>query len=328
MGRKRDDEIREEVITNLFDELATEMSASPQSSGIKEAENSDSHSDSDSDSHSNSDSDSDSDNSTQMRTEILETATERESLPAEPNESQATEIVTRPQEKIGKIILESEAPLSPKATDLELSPVSNRVGGAENKLQMAYYLKLAQDKILDLEKEIDRLREENDLLVIAAQTANKQVQEYTEKLSNYERDRVEALEQAQMEINIYRENLASKSKERKLLEDRIRQLEESVSKEIKKVRNRERELENRLELSKQEKMTLLRSKDEAILDLRRRIDDLKVEIENYRSQYSELQKKSETQHGQLSRTVKALRLALAHLESEGDNQSIPFKKAE
>jgi epidermal growth factor receptor substrate 15 len=199
---------------------------------------------------------------------------------------------------------------------------------AGSKIQAIHYLKIAQEKIAELEKEIDRLREENELLVIAAQTSKKQASDLSERLSQYEKERVEALERVQLEINIYRENLASKEKERKMLEDRVRQLESSIAKEIKKVRNRERELENRLELSKQEKIALLRAKDDTILELRRRIDDLNMEIETHRVQYAELKNKADFQHGQLSRTVKALRLALAHLESEGENQTVPLKKAE
>jgi hypothetical protein len=199
------------------------------------------------------------------------------------------------------------------------SPVQGS-SSPQNHLQLAHYLKLAQDKVLDLEKEIDKLREENDLLVIAAQLAKKQSEELSEQLVQFEHHRVESLEQAQMELNIYRENLAIKEKERRQMEEKIRQLEGSVSKEVKKIRNRERELENRLELSKQEKIALLRSKDESILDLRRKVDDLQGEIEVYRSQNADLQRKNQDQHGQLSRTVKALRLALAHLDSGGESK--------
>jgi DNA repair exonuclease SbcCD ATPase subunit len=257
---------------------------------------------------------------TQVATEIL---TPSFNLPifGAPKNEQKTEVVAQPSE-------ETHYPNEKKDSDYEapLSHFSTPIG--DSKLQTAHYLKLAQDKIRDLEREIDRLREENDLLVIAAQTAKKQAEDFAERLTRYERERVESLEQAQMEINIYRENLAAKEKERKLLQEQVRQLEGSVSKEIKKIRNRERELENRLELSKQERMAVLRAKDDIILDLRRRIDDLNQEIENHRNQYAQLKQKAHAQHGQLSRTVRALRLALAHLESEGEDQIVPLKKAE
>jgi len=261
--------------------------------------------------------------STQVPTEILNPKYELPSLP-QAKDDQKTEVVEKelPGPNPSKVNhAQAQQERQTVATSFAIMPT-------DNKLQTAHYLKLAQDKISDLEKEIDRLREENDLLVIAGQHAKRQAEEFSDRLNIYERERVESLEQAQMEINIYRENLAAKEKVRKSMEDRIRQLEGAVSKEIKKIRIRERELENRLELSKQEKMALLRTKDESILDLRRRIDDLNMELESHRNKYSELRQKTEEQHGQLSRTVKALRLALAHLETDGENQVIPLKKAE
>jgi len=331
MARQKENNIRDEMIANLLEDLAAEIGQKePQGEQTREEKDdktnpienmlypedlhrSDPHA-----AHSvaldeNNLSDKPSQFSTEVATEILPAPEAIDQVL--PDDPQKTEIATRIEELTQSVTrINQKNPEQPK--------------GPENKTQAFHYLKLAQDKIADLEKEIDRLREENELLTIAAQTAKKQAEEFSERLTQYERERIEVLERAQLEMNIYRENLATKEKERKTLEERVRQLEGSVAKEIKKIRNRERELENRLELSKQEKITLLRAKDEIILDLRRRIDDLNMEIESHRAQYAELKSKADFQHGQLSRTVKALRLALAHLESEGENQTVPFKKAE
>jgi DNA-binding XRE family transcriptional regulator len=87
-----------------------------------------------------------------------------------------------------------------------------------------------------------------------------------------------------------------------------------------------------LELSKAEKTTLLRSKDENILELKRRTETLESEIENYQNKIIELGQKLELNQDQFARTVRALRLALTNLEvSDGTNPSItiaPLKKAE
>lgn len=291
MGKKKNSEIKQEMISNLLTDLASDqdpLETNPFASDLITEQPSD------------------------AATEILD-AHNIDRVAELPTDSKATEIVHA---------------LESPVTQVKNKPSIGAGIGSESKLQMAQYLKIAQDKIIELEKEVDRLREENDLLVIAAQSSKKQAEDFSERLSKFEQQRVESLEQAQMEINIFRENLGAKERERKIMEERIRQLEGSVSKEIKKIRIRERELENRLEISKQERIALVRAKDDTILDLRRKIDDLNSEIENYRRKYSELQKKSEFQHGQLSRTVKALRLALAHLDSESDSQVVPLKKAE
>ena len=88
---------------------------------------------------------------------------------------------------------------------------------------------------------------------------------------------------------------------------------------------RERELENRLELLKVENSTLLKTKNETILDLKRSIDQLNLELETFRNKGQELNKKLENKQEALRRTVKTLRLALAMLE--GSDDSIELKKA-
>ena len=100
---------------------------------------------------------------------------------------------------------------------------------------------------------------------------------------------------------------------------------------MKKVRVRERELENRLELSKMEKVALVRTKDESILELKRKIDLMSVELDNYKTKCIELNQKIESNQEQFSRTVRALRLALTNLEANEHTLSItlaPLKKAE
>jgi hypothetical protein len=103
-------------------------------------------------------------------------------------------------------------------------------------------------------------------------------------------------------------------------------LELRISTNIQKIRVRERELENRLELVKMEGQALIRSKDEMILELKRQIDQLGLELNNYRTKSQELNRMILDKQDILRRTVKALRLALTMLE--GDEESAtPIKKA-
>lgn len=192
----------------------------------------------------------------------------------------------------------------------------------------AHHLKIAQQRILTLEKEIDQLREENDLLSLAVQTGKVQLEDFSRKFKQIEQLRIDEQEQAQAELKVYQDNLNNKESERLELEAKISTLENAISKEIKQVRKRERELENRLEMSKLERAAILKSKDDSILGLKRKVEELQSEIKNYQNQYKLVNSKVDQQQSQLSRTVKALRLALAHLESSSEISSIPFKKAE
>src|SRR4029077_10296116 len=89
-----------------------------------------------------------------------------------------------------------------------------------------------------------------------------------------------------------------------------------ISTNIQKIRVRERELENRLELVKMESAAVIRNKDEMILEHKRNIDQLNLELNNYRTKNQELNRLGNDKQEQLRRTVKALRLALSMLEGE------------
>ena len=109
-------------------------------------------------------------------------------------------------------------------------------------------------------------------------------------------------------------SLKDKQKQSDELERKVSEMEMRLSTSIQKIRVRERELENRLELVRMEGQALIRNKDEMILDLKRQIDQLTIELESYRTKGQDLNKQLDDKQEMLSRTVKALRLALSLLE--------------
>lgn len=184
----------------------------------------------------------------------------------------------------------------------------------ESHLAQAENLRIAQTRILELEKEIETLRQENEMLASASEIAKQRAEDFFVRLQMLERSKIEELDQAQMEMKIYKDTIVEKEKELVRSRLKIEELESRLNADLKKIRVRERELENRLELSKMEKIALLRAKDESILDLKKKIEELNMELDGYKNRCQELNIKVEANHEQLSRTVKALRLALTNLE--------------
>lgn len=237
-------------------------------------------------------------------------------------------------------------PYSPAAADpgVKVSPGVNRgsqsrttpsatSGTPELQLLQAENLKLAQTRILELEKELERLRQENELLYSAGEIGKRQNEEYSERLNMLERTKAETQQQAEAELNIFKESLQGRERELKKSKIQVAELEKRLSTDLKKIRVRERELENRLELARMEKTTLLRAKDDTILELKRKIDFLNSELDQYKQRSAELSQKIEQEQTQMARTVRALRLALSNLEANsGDGSSQPslpvLKKAE
>jgi hypothetical protein len=222
-----------------------------------------------------------------------------------------------------------EAPkplLIPK--EAPLAPVFPNSG---DKFQQAETLKIAQIKIIDLEKEVESLRRENIILSSASEMAKHQSEDFRMKIQSLERAHFELKENGESELKIFKDGLLKKDTEIHRLRSKIDELENRLSNDLKKVRVRERELENRLELARMEKNALVRAKDENILDLKRRNEVLDSEIEKFQQTVLDLNEKIEGNQEQFSRTVRALRIALTNLEVNENTSSItlaPIKKAE
>jgi DNA repair exonuclease SbcCD ATPase subunit len=191
-------------------------------------------------------------------------------------------------------------------------------------LAQAENLRIAQGRILELEGELERLRQSNEHLASAGELLRKkadenmaQVEAFSAKFSNLETSHEE-------ERALLQKTLQTKDNDLSALKNKVEEMEMRLTTNIQKVRVRERELENRLELVKMESQALLRSKDEMILDHKRQIDQLNMELDNYRTKGQDLNKQIQEKQELLRRTVKALRLALSMLE--GDDSSLRVKK--
>lgn len=192
-------------------------------------------------------------------------------------------------------------------------------------------LKIAQQRIIELEKDIEKLRKENELLSSAGDMAKQKTEELEQRVHSLDRARHELKETNESELKIFRDGLNAKDMEISRLRTKVDELESRLANDLRKIRVRERELENRLELSKLEKGALIRSKDETILELKRKLDLMTVEVENYQNKILELNQKLDSNQEQFSRTVRALRIALTNLEVSENTSSItlaPLKKAE
>ncbi|MGE0631723.1 MAG: hypothetical protein AB7O96_04915 [Pseudobdellovibrionaceae bacterium] len=188
-------------------------------------------------------------------------------------------------------------------------------------------LRIAQSRILELEKELERVRAENEELASAGETMRRRSDDLQSRLGQVDQEKREAKESLEAEIHLLKNSIQYKEIENRGLRAKVEELEGRLSSDLKKIRLRERELENRLELLKMEKTALIQSKDDALLDLKRKMDQLKIECDNYRNKCQELNKNIDQNQEQIRRTVRALRLALTNLEV-GEDTVYPIKKAE
>lgn len=225
-----------------------------------------------------------------------------------------------------------QAEVSPKISFGSLREQKAHGGGSvyassDATLAQAESLRIAQQRILDLEKEVEKYRLENEELASAGEIIRDRAEELTSRIFSLEKEKHEVTESLSNELILLKGSLQYKESEVGKARLKIEELEARLKSDFKKIRVRERELENRLELVKAEKTALLRAKDENILELKRKIDHLQSELDNYRDKVLELNKTIDLNQEQFKRTVRALRLALSNLEVKEEN-IVPLKKAE
>lgn len=200
-------------------------------------------------------------------------------------------------------------------------------GSTDSNLAQAENLKMAQSKILELERENEKLRRQNEELISASEIIRERSDLLTAQVYEYKNDR-EALESSfKNEMALIKSQLNRKDAELQKAQMKIDELDSRLKFDMKKIRIRERELENRLELIRAEKNALVRIKDEQILESRRKMDQLQLEVDSFRQKCVELNRVIETNQDSFKRTTRALRLAMANLELQEENK-FPLKKVD
>ncbi len=188
-----------------------------------------------------------------------------------------------------------------------------------NNLKQSEHLRIAQNKINDLEDEIMKLRRENEELATAGETFKKLNDEYYSSIENLKSKVTDQSLTYRQEVQLLKKINQTKDKQIVELRQQLEDHKARIDNNFQRVRKREKDLEHRLEIAKIEEAAVIKSKDQLILDLKRRIDDLATESDNFRKKsqenYQELQKKQQVVRG----AVRALRIALTKLEGEDES---------
>ncbi len=200
-------------------------------------------------------------------------------------------------------------------------------GSADATLRQSESLRIAQNRILDLENELERIRRENEQLAAAGETLRRRADDLASKSENLDstlRDKEKIYEE---ERKLLRAHLQGKDRDLSDQKQKLDELEQRLESNFKKIRVRERDLEHRLEIAKVEHASLLSSKDKMILDLKRQVDQLTNEADYSKAKSHEMYNQFKDKQDTVRRVVRALRIALSILEGE-DDSSAPLKKAE
>lgn len=202
----------------------------------------------------------------------------------------------------------------PISSHEKYKPLNKNISELQDQLRSSNYLEVAQNRVLELEKEIQKLRRDGEQLAAAGLHFKELSETLKFQVKQAESNYLNLLDIAKEEKRILMQSLEAKEIKISVLQDRVVDIEQKQGSNHDNIRLRERELENRLEIMKSENEALTHSKDEMILELKKQLSSVNSDIEKYRLQNQKMIAKFESKEELLRRTVKALRMALTMLE--------------
>jgi hypothetical protein len=176
-------------------------------------------------------------------------------------------------------------------------------------------VKVAQARINTLEKEKENARTEMDMLLTSSESMQRRLNELKAGYESLERKHREKIEILEDEKSVIKARLNAKDAELTTIKRENADLQSRFQNDLRKIRVRERELEHRQEIIRAEMVTVVSSKDEVIVELKRQLEKLHFELDNFRAKSADMNTKLNEFNDRNHRTVKALRLALSVLET-------------
>ena len=175
-------------------------------------------------------------------------------------------------------------------------------------------LRIAQDKISDLEEELHEFRRKNESLVAASET----LKEKNDLLKSKSEDLKYSLKEEKGNSKDEKEILLSAIEEAKTqlnqLKSKKQELERRLSSDLHGIRNRESSLESRIEILKMENSVLQREKDKKIIELKKQTQKIKSNLDGAHKKNQDLQTQNNKLQESSRRTVSALRATIYNLE--------------
>lgn len=184
-------------------------------------------------------------------------------------------------------------------------------------------LEISEGERRELSLENERYQKEAHQLQVRLRELEHLHDELTKKLSAMDEEKAVYVRE-QQRLTEERERLEKASTERvKGLETQLNEAGEKyenlrvrVRKDIRKIRENERDLEARLELLRKDSATLLQARDEKVLEMQRKIDALEFDLDQVQDGRVQAQMEAERYLAKLSRVSRALRIAVGMVEEE------------
>lgn len=192
------------------------------------------------------------------------------------------------------------------------------------------YLMLREQDVAALSSQMRAARQQIQSLEAGArageavQTELKHLLEEAQKrVAQFETEKAHALAKQEQEIQELKFEVKSKQDRLQSLEVQVReasaeidQIKERVRQDIRKIRVREKELENRLEIVRRDSEALLGARESKIIELKRRLDLLEFNMDLLQDQYNRSKDQNKKLEEKLNRAAQVVRVAGGMLVEE------------
>jgi hypothetical protein len=184
-------------------------------------------------------------------------------------------------------------------------------------------LEIAEGERDELSREHERVQKEAQFLQARLREFEHLQDELQKKLETMEDEKAEAdrkvhytVEESDRDTKIAQERVKSLESQIADAGDKYENLRSRVRKDIRKIRENERDLEARLELARKDSETLLGARDVKVLELQRKIDALEFDLDQVQDGRVQAQMEAERYLAKLSRVSRALQVANSMIEDE------------
>ena len=205
----------------------------------------------------------------------------------------------------------------PESTSLELKTPKELLN-QPFVLTLSNNLKLAEKKIKKIEESNTQLRLENQKLVLSGEALQDSLDKLSKEYQTMKSDYVEGKRSWVDQKKLLEKALSAQNLEIKNLKSKTTALEKHLERDVKKVRVKERELENKLELKKDEIQSVVRDKDRILLKLKMDLELLKEKIKFYTEDKKKTEEMIENSKDKSYRVVRALQMCLHLLQDEAE----------
>jgi len=146
--------------------------------------------------------------------------------------------------------------------------------------------------------------------------------EQKKKIENFEKEKGTALDRLRAEVDDLTFQLKTKTDKSRVLDSQVREtvdemehLKARVRIDIRKIRVREKELENRLEMTKKDSEALIGARENKIIELKRKLDVLEFNMDLLQDQYSKEKENCAKLRERLIKAAQVVRVAGGLLDS-------------